>query len=52
MPDPFWETHLIYRVVAGSRAYGLDTPESDTDTRGVCIPPAEMLLARHRSTVR
>ncbi|HNT74623.1 MAG TPA: nucleotidyltransferase domain-containing protein [Anaerolineae bacterium] len=44
MPDPFWETHLIYRVVAGSRAYGLDTPESDTDTRGVCIPPAEILL--------
>lgn len=35
---------VIYQVVAGSRAHGLDTEESDTDTRGVCIPPAEALL--------
>lgn len=27
----------ICRVVAGSRLYGLDTPESDTDTRGVFL---------------
>lgn len=43
-PEPFWETNLIFQVVCGSRAYGLDTPESDTDTRGVCIPPKERLL--------
>jgi predicted nucleotidyltransferase len=33
--------HVIYRCVVGSRAYGLDGPESDTDRRGVYLPPAE-----------
>lgn len=36
--------HLIFRAITGSRAYGLDTPESDVDTRGVCIPGARYLL--------
>ncbi len=40
----FWEQGLILRVLAGSRAQGLDTPESDTDTRGICIPPRRFLL--------
>lgn len=44
MSAPFWETNLIYRVVTGSQAYGLATETSDTDTRGVCIPPAHILL--------
>ena len=44
MDKPFWETNLIYKVVAGSQAYGLETPESDLDTRGVCIPPRRHLL--------
>jgi predicted nucleotidyltransferase len=44
MDEPFWETHLIYKVVAGSQAYGLDRPESDLDVRGVCIPPKRYLL--------
>jgi predicted nucleotidyltransferase len=35
---------VIYQVVAGSRAHGLATEESDTDSRGVCIPPPEVLL--------
>ncbi len=43
MPE-FWETNLILKVLSGSRAYGLDHPGSDTDTRGVCIPPLEYLL--------
>ncbi len=34
--------HVIYRCVVGSRAYGLDDDESDTDRRGVYLPPAEM----------
>lgn len=34
--------HLIYRCVVGSRAYGLETPESDTDRRGFFLPPAEL----------
>ena len=31
---------IQYRCVVGSRAYGLDTPESDTDWRGFFVPPA------------
>lgn len=34
--------HLIYRCVIGSRAYGLDVEDSDTDYRGVFLPPAEL----------
>jgi alkylated DNA nucleotide flippase Atl1 len=32
---------VIYRCITGSRAYGLDTDESDTDRRGIYLPPAE-----------
>ncbi len=35
---------LILRVLAGSRAHGLATDESDHDTRGVCIPGRRRLL--------
>jgi len=35
-------THdVIYSVVVGSRAYGLDGPDSDTDRRGVFLAPAD-----------
>lgn len=40
----FWETNLILHVRCGSRAYGVDTPDSDHDSRGICIPPKEVLL--------
>lgn len=33
------ESHIILEVVHGSHAYGLNTPESDLDIRGVAIPP-------------
>lgn len=33
---------VILRVVVGSRAYGLAEPDSDTDRRGVFVPPAEL----------
>lgn len=36
------ESCIIYRCIVGSRAYGLDTDESDTDLRGVYIAPAEL----------
>jgi uncharacterized protein len=34
--------HVIYRCVVGSRAYGLDDDASDTDLRGIYLPPAEL----------
>ena len=40
----FWETNLILRVRAGSRAQGLVTAGSDEDSRGVCIPEKRHLL--------
>ena len=33
---------VIYRCVVGSRAFGLDTDQSDTDRRGVYLPPADL----------
>ena len=33
---------LIYEAVVGSRAYGLNTPSSDTDIRGVFILPKQL----------
>ena len=36
------ESLIIYRCVTGSRAYGLDNDDSDTDRRGVYLAPAEL----------
>lgn len=33
---------VIYRCVIGSRAYGLDDEASDTDRRGIYLPPADL----------
>ena len=33
---------VIYRCVVGSRAFGLDDENSDTDRRGIYLPPAEV----------
>jgi hypothetical protein len=33
---------VIYRCVVGSRAYGLDVTGSDTDLRGIYLPPADL----------
>jgi uncharacterized protein len=42
-PDEFnLESYIIYRCVVGSRAYGLENDESDTDRRGVYLAPAQM----------
>lgn len=38
----FFAQHVIYGCVVGSRAYGLDEPDSDTDRRGVYLPPADL----------
>jgi predicted nucleotidyltransferase len=36
------EPYIIYRCVVGSRAYGLDDDASDTDRRGIYLPPADL----------
>ena len=36
------ESVIIYRCVVGSRAYGLDNDDSDTDRRGIYLAPAEL----------
>ena len=36
------EELVIYRCVVGSRAYGLDNDDSDTDPRGIYLAPADL----------
>jgi hypothetical protein len=36
-----FEPFIVLRSVVGSRAYGLDESESDTDRRGIFLPPAD-----------
>lgn len=35
MTTEFLTTHMLFKVIAGSRAYGLNTPTSDIDYRGI-----------------
>src|SRR4051812_8148690 len=42
LPEYDLYQHVISRCVVGSRAYGLDDHESDTDRRCVYLPPAEL----------
>jgi uncharacterized protein len=36
--------YRIFEATTGSHLYGLSTPESDSDSRGVCVAPMEVLL--------
>ena len=40
---------LLLEAVTGSRAYGTDTPESDTDLRGVFILPRRLFFGNDRT---
>lgn len=44
----------ICRITAGSRLYGLDTPDSDSDTRGVFLStkPSEILGLDRQETIK
>jgi hypothetical protein len=39
-----YKRNIVYVCLAGSRAYGLDRPDSDWDVRGVYMAPTEELL--------
>lgn len=39
-----YKRNIVYFCLAGSRAYGLDRPDSDWDLRGVYIAPTEELF--------
>jgi hypothetical protein len=39
---------LLLEVISGSRAYGLASPESDTDVKGVFVQPANSFLGLDR----
>lgn len=40
----FVKDNLIFLTLSGSRAYGINTEQSDYDYRGICIPPLEYYL--------
>jgi hypothetical protein len=40
--DVDWTKFVIFRCIVGSRAYGLETDESDVDRRGVYLPAANL----------
>jgi len=37
-----WRNFIIFRCIVGSRAFGLETGESDIDRRGIYLPPADL----------
>lgn len=45
----FVKDDLIFMTVAGSRMYGTNTPDSDTDLRGVCVPPRNVMMGFARN---
>ena len=40
-----FRNHIVYSAVVGSRAYGLETRNSDTDIRGVYLAPVRTVLS-------
>lgn len=42
LDDRLLYDRVIYRCIVGSRAYGLDNDQSDTDRRGIYLPTASM----------
>jgi len=42
------DEHTAYSCVVGSRAYGLDGPDSDVDRRGVFVAPTPLFWGLDR----
>lgn len=42
LADHDLQTHVMYRCIMGSRAFGLDDADSDTDRRGWYLPPSDL----------
>lgn len=42
LDDRQLDRYIIYKCIVGSRAYGLDVSGSDTDYRGIFLPPADL----------
>lgn len=40
----FVMSELIFMTIGGSKMYGTSTPQSDTDKRGVCVPPKNVVF--------
>jgi hypothetical protein len=36
---------IVFECISGSKAYGLDTPESDTDKKGIFVLPLELFYS-------
>jgi len=45
----FVQDQLIFMTLAGSHMYGMATPESDIDKRGVCVPPRNVVMGFARN---
>ena len=43
------EDHIIFSCIIGSKAYGISTPESDTDEAGIMIPGKEYFFGAIKS---
>lgn len=47
IPDLKTQNLILFECISGSRAYGLDTPTSDTDIKGVFYLPKECFYSLH-----
>jgi predicted nucleotidyltransferase len=48
MSEPYWETNVILRLIAGDPTYGLDEPGQRAEVRAVCVPPRHVAGADGR----
>lgn len=48
LQDLYSADWILLESIAGSKAYGLDTPTSDTDIRGIFILPEDYLFGLHQ----